>query len=246
LQILGTENEMIKVEQIRELTAELNVTPHKGKMRVALINHAHLMNAASANALLKTLEEPLGHVALILISERASFLPATIRSRCQNIIFYPPAKDLAKTWLEKNIDLPQQANLLLQLSENVPLQARELSCKLPERAKFLQDIFAFSCGDLALAKFIDNCQAYTWNFIFTNIISLVLDLIKLQYGVAEITNEDQKMKLQKFKIDKIQLFAYIDKLLELNKFISENINLNQQLLLENISLDWMEMVKGLC
>ncbi len=45
------------------------------------------MNAASANALLKTLEEPPSHTTFILIAEQISSIPATILSRCQKYIF---------------------------------------------------------------------------------------------------------------------------------------------------------------
>lgn len=78
----------IKVDQIRDLTASLNQTAQLNGYQVAVICPAESMNAAAANALLKTLEEPPGPVILILISHRLGGLPITIVSRCQKIAFF--------------------------------------------------------------------------------------------------------------------------------------------------------------
>lgn len=242
LWLLGSEEEMIKVDQIREFTQDLTHTPHQGKMMIGIINHAHLLNIAAANALLKTLEEPAAHVVIILLSDHPSFLPATIRSRCQNISFSPPVRAIAKSWLMENLAAPADADLLLNLAENAPLKALSLAPQLTEREKFLQDVFVFSGGKLEFNKFIVNNVNYSWEFIFSNLISLVLDLIKLQRGIEPIINQDKKDILSCFKTDQAKLFAYCNHLFELNKFINENINLNKQLLLENVWLDWLDVV----
>ena len=64
--------------------------------RIAIIDDADRMNEASANALLKTLEEPPPGSILILISPGSDALLPTIRSRCQPVLFSPlPDDDLA-------------------------------------------------------------------------------------------------------------------------------------------------------
>lgn len=241
LWLLGDAEEMIKVDQIREFTQNLTHTPHQGKMMVGIINHAHLLNLAAANALLKTLEEPAAQVIIILLSDRPSFLPATIRSRCQNIIFSPPVRAMAKLWLKDNIAAAVDVDLLLNLAENAPLKALNLAAQLTEREKFLQDILAFSSGELAFNDFITKSINYSWEFIFSNLISLLLDILKLQQGIEPIINQDKKDILLRFKMDRCRLFAYYDRLFELNKFINENINLNKQLLLENVFLEWSDV-----
>lgn len=66
---------------------EMSLRPMSGDRRIAIIDDADKMNAESANALLKTLEEPTANYLMILIaSELDSILP-TIRSRCQTIRF---------------------------------------------------------------------------------------------------------------------------------------------------------------
>ncbi len=56
---------------------------------VFLIEEAHLMTIGAANALLKILEEPPSYALFILITSTPDLLPATIRSRCQKILFQP-------------------------------------------------------------------------------------------------------------------------------------------------------------
>jgi DNA polymerase-3 subunit delta' len=89
----------IVVEQIRELSAWLALTP-QGRAQVVLIEPADAMNAAAANALLKTLEEPNPARYLLLVSAYPARLPPTIRSRCQRIDFPIPPVDAALTWLQ--------------------------------------------------------------------------------------------------------------------------------------------------
>lgn len=77
------ESRAIKVDQIRDLSASLAQKPQHSEYQVVIIALAEEMNLAAANALLKTLEEPAGHVKIILISEQLSRVLPTVRSRCQ-------------------------------------------------------------------------------------------------------------------------------------------------------------------
>jgi DNA polymerase-3 subunit delta' len=89
----------ILVEQIRRLSERLAMTPQFGGHQLALIDPADAMNVASANALLKTLEEPTPGTVIVLVSDEPSRLVATIRSRCQRIEFRLPARAQALAWL---------------------------------------------------------------------------------------------------------------------------------------------------
>jgi DNA polymerase-3 subunit delta' len=70
-----------------------------GGWQVAVIDPADAMNAASYNALLKTLEEPTASSMILLIADQPWRLPATIRSRCQRVDFAFPAREEAEQWL---------------------------------------------------------------------------------------------------------------------------------------------------
>ena len=71
------------------LCYDLSLKPMSGRRRVAIIDDAEALNDVSANALLKTLEEPPPHSVLILIASSADLLLPTIRSRCQVVSFQP-------------------------------------------------------------------------------------------------------------------------------------------------------------
>lgn len=84
-EIKPVDSAVIRIDQIRDLCARLSMRPQIASRQVALLWPAEQMNAASANALLKTLEEPAADTHLLLISDRAGRLSATIRSRCQRL-----------------------------------------------------------------------------------------------------------------------------------------------------------------
>lgn len=96
------ESEFIKVDQVRGLISRLDLTTSISMRKVAFIHPAECMNAAAANALLKSLEEPAGETVLILVSNHPGRLPVTIRSRCQAISVSLPGRQDACDWLERN------------------------------------------------------------------------------------------------------------------------------------------------
>lgn len=89
----------IIVEHIRALSARLAMASQFGGWQIAVIDPADAMNAASSNALLKTLEEPTASSLILLIADQPWRLPATVRSRCQRIDFIAPARMEAEAWL---------------------------------------------------------------------------------------------------------------------------------------------------
>jgi DNA polymerase III subunit delta' len=90
----------IRIEQVRELSAELSLTAHQGGYKVGILSPADTMNRFSANALLKTLEEPPQGTLLLLIATQPSRLPATLLSRCQRVRIRAPQPAEAVAWLE--------------------------------------------------------------------------------------------------------------------------------------------------
>ena len=93
---------VLRVEQMRQIEKEANFRPFEGKARVFLIDEADKLNDASANALLKVLEEPPRTSYLILITARPAMLLPTILSRCQMIRFSPLEPAEIETHLVKN------------------------------------------------------------------------------------------------------------------------------------------------
>jgi DNA polymerase III, subunit gamma and tau len=71
------------VEDIRQLTEQVQMPPALGRYKVYIIDEVHMLSAAAFNAFLKTLEEPPSYAIFILATtEKHKILP-TILSRCQ-------------------------------------------------------------------------------------------------------------------------------------------------------------------
>jgi DNA polymerase-3 subunit delta' len=122
------ESRQIRIEQVRELTADLTLTSHQGGYKVAIVSPADALNRAAANALLKTLEEPTGRTLLILVATQPSRLPATLLSRCQRIHVRAPARDEAVAWLE-SIRGPAEWGATLDALGDAPLYAAQVDPK---------------------------------------------------------------------------------------------------------------------
>jgi DNA polymerase III subunit delta' len=93
------ESRQIRIEQVRELSAELALTSHGGGYKLGIIAPADALNRFAANALLKTLEEPTARTLLILVATEPSRLPATVLSRCQRLRIRAPERAHSVAWL---------------------------------------------------------------------------------------------------------------------------------------------------
>ena len=107
----------ISIQQIRDMEKELRYRSFSGGRKIAIIDPATLLNPASQNALLKTLEEPPPDSLLILIAASAGALLPTLRSRCLQLSFGPLPRQLIAGFLlsEKRVK-PEEAELLAALS----------------------------------------------------------------------------------------------------------------------------------
>ena len=89
----------IRVEAMRDTVAFAQRTSARGRGKVVLVYPAERMNAITANALLKTLEEPAGDLRFVLATEAAWQLLPTIRSRCLAYTLPWPEAAEAENWL---------------------------------------------------------------------------------------------------------------------------------------------------
>jgi DNA polymerase-3 subunit delta' len=108
-----------------ELIEPAGRKPVMGRAKVFVIEQAELMNPQAQNALLKTLEEPHGRTAIILITDSPGWLLPTIRSRCQLLRFASLPEDVVRKQLEsQGIDraTAQQAATLTHGSLGVALK----------------------------------------------------------------------------------------------------------------------------
>ena len=100
--------EIIKIEQIRNVTNFLSQKSIESQKKVVLIIDAHLLNEAASNCLLKTLEEPSNGIFILLTSKLNSLLE-TIKSRCQLVRFRSFSSKQIELFLKNNLETSKLA-----------------------------------------------------------------------------------------------------------------------------------------
>jgi DNA polymerase III subunit delta' len=108
----------IKIDQIRELQHQLSLTATEARYKVALLRGFEGANVNSANAFLKTLEEPPPNVVLLLTATEADMLLPTVLSRCRIIALRPLAAPVIAKALQERWSVGQdEARLLSRLAD---------------------------------------------------------------------------------------------------------------------------------
>ena len=138
----------IKVEAARKIVSFTQFTRSRGTTKVVLVFPAERMNGITANALLKTLEEPPGAVKFILATEAAHQLLPTIRSRCLGHTMVWPAFEEAMVWLQS---ASLQAGQGDGKKAHKPLLEAELKTLLTAAGGRPADALAWLCSGQAAA-----------------------------------------------------------------------------------------------
>ena len=190
----------IKVDQVRALCAFLDRTTEFGGAKVVRLEAAERMNTNAANSLLKTLEEPTPGSVLLLISTHPTRLPATVRSRCQQLAFQRPDSATALPWLEAQLADAGDPALLLQLAQNAPLAALALAdpARLQRRRKLFQSFCQLVVGQSGA---LDDAALWQEGEVAENLGWLLdwhMDLIRLKMAPepAGLQNPDLLEGLQ--------------------------------------------------
>jgi DNA polymerase III subunit delta' len=116
----------IRVDAMRDAVEFAQRTSGRGRGKVVLVYPAERMNQVTANALLKTLEEPPGDVRFVLASEAAHLLLPTIRSRCLGHAMAWPSEADAIAWLQEEGVAAAAAPVLLRAAGGRPEDALRL------------------------------------------------------------------------------------------------------------------------
>jgi len=117
----------IRIDAMRDAVEFSQRTSARGRGKAVLVYPAERMNAVTANALLKTLEEPPGDVKFVLASEAAHQLLPTIRSRCIAHTMAWPAPAVSLEWLQSQGVSPAEAPELLRAAGGRPEDAAQFA-----------------------------------------------------------------------------------------------------------------------
>jgi DNA polymerase-3 subunit delta' len=118
------ETQEISIDQIRTLVlARAAYPPHEGRAKVIVIRRAEELSISAANALLKTLEEPIAKTHFILLTTAIGALLPTVQSRSQRVRFGPLPDPVLESILVQKGVAPDVAKSVVPLAEGSVEQA---------------------------------------------------------------------------------------------------------------------------
>jgi len=228
---------LLLVDQMRDIEREANFRPFEGRARVFLVDDADKFNDQSANALLKTLEEPPPTSHIILITSRPAMLLPTVRSRCQAIRFSPlTTAEIEQHLLKNKLATPAEAGLRARAGNGSlgRALAGDLESFMERRDAMLQVLTALAItGDqsrlLRLAEEMNEAKHKDeYEFGLELLETLIRDSLMLSVGInsAKVINEDVLPQLQKIseRIDSRSATSWISRIEELREQLVVNVN----------------------
>ena len=171
-------SKQIRIDQIRALQGFLAVGSHRGGLRIVLIRPAEAMNAATANALLKSLEEPGPRTLFMLVSSNSQRLLPTVRSRCQAVDVSIDGREPAIAWLGQQAVRDPAAELAY--SGIAPLDVVEQAGAAEARERLVVELARQPFVPLAAA---DRCAAMEPSAFIDGLQKWVFDLARVSCGV---------------------------------------------------------------
>lgn len=166
----------ISVDQIRRLVLERqSFPPHEGHARVFIMRRAHELSISAANALLKTLEEPLARTYFVLLTDRGNELLTTIRSRTQLVRFAPLPDSLVREILEKKGIAAEIARTAAEMAAGSVATALDLAD--PEASKERRAFIEATMGaarspDLGAAVALSDARARDKGVLYDRLAAL--------------------------------------------------------------------------
>lgn len=230
-------SKQIKIEQIRALSDFLNLGSHRNGYRVVLICPAESMNPASANALLKSLEEPSAGVIFLLVSHQPSHLLATVRSRCHALALSVPPRELSLRWLQEQDSKATPATLAF--AGDAPLEAAELLEEEAETRRRLFDLLSLQASSaMGLADFCQRLQPHAvvdWMLKWTYDLIALSSKSKARYNI----DHEKKLSILVQRMPLAQLLRFYTALSSL-RAISEH-PLNARLFFDDLFISYKEI-----
>ncbi|WP_373095583.1 DNA polymerase III subunit delta' [Zhongshania sp.] len=234
----------IGVDQVRSLQHFSAQHAHRnGGRKLVLIHPAEAMNANTANALLKTLEEPASGTLLILVSHSSSQLLPTIRSRCLQLSFGIPRPEMTESWLRDYVGDQSTAQRLLAETGGRPLAARQVFEEdgLASRERFDKGLIALVDGQRSPLQFAEEMLDADILQVLDWWVARLLSLSRHQLADQVLTAESW----QRFKaVPSVSVIQGLERALKLRASFSRGVALNKRLILESLFLEWTQLCQN--
>ncbi len=238
------ESTVIRIDQIRALILSSQTSPQISARKVFLLSPADTLNTNAANSLLKLLEEPPPGSHLLLVADRPSRLPATIRSRCTRVDLHFPNHPEAVSWLNSRRVPSEDVERLLALAGGAPLEALFLAEQgfLAQRDQLLTDLESLAARKADPIACANRWRQFGADRCLHWMQGGLADLIRLRLlPAAEIRhNPDLRLRLQALekRLDLKQLFHLSETVSRERQYLGRSVD--ETLLLENLLILWTE------
>ncbi|HHJ81318.1 MAG TPA: DNA polymerase III subunit delta' [Candidatus Tenderia electrophaga] len=233
----------IAVDQIRVLGQFMALKSQYAGHKLVVINPAEAMNINASNSLLKTLEEPSAETVLLLVTHQPARLPATIRSRCQEIRFGISETVENRAWLAQQLPAGADVDLLLSLAGGAPFRAIQLADEgLLELRQTLFDglgqLARLRLDPVSLANQLNKANP-AWALLC--LYSWLADMIRLRATNRtpdQLSNPDLHEPLLTLanQVSLAGLFKLQDRVRQAQQEFERN--LNPALIMESVLMEW--------
>jgi DNA polymerase-3 subunit gamma/tau len=139
------------IDEVRALREAVKFAPATMRMKIYIVDEAHMLTKEGANAFLKTLEEPPPHAVFILATTEPEKLPVTILSRCQRYAF---RRISIPVMIEKMKEVARGENIAID-DEALKAIAYRADGGLRDALTMLEQLAAFSAGQTATTGTLD-------------------------------------------------------------------------------------------
>jgi len=245
-------NQDLSIDNVREFLHSLSLSNVSGERKLAIIYGVHTINLFSANALLKTLEEPPKNTTIILIADSIVNLPATVMSRAQLLKFKSLSRDDMKAWLATYDFSESEKETIINLSFGKPGVALKMMAdhldNFKTNADFIIKLLSSNTFNYmqAIDKWFETLKkdhagykVYELGNLTKDYLDLfevfLRDLLWIKLGrpiVTELYRDDLQKIAKEFSADSL-----VNNLLSLNKMKQKlSYNVSPQLLWENLLL----------
>jgi DNA polymerase-3 subunit gamma/tau len=157
-----------QVDNMRELLESALYAPTSGRFKVYIIDEVHMLSKSAFNAMLKTLEEPPGHVKFILATTDPQKIPVTVLSRCLQFNL----KQLPPTLISAHLQHVLEQEQIVFDAGAVALIARAAHGSMRDALSLLDQAIAFSAGKVDEAVARSMLGAIDQGYLFDLLLAL--------------------------------------------------------------------------
>lgn len=171
-----------KVDEMRELLETAQYAPVSGRYKVYIIDEVHMLSKSAFNAMLKTLEEPPGHVEFILATTDPQKLPITVLSRCLQFNL----KNLPAPLLAEHLANILKAEVIEFEPSALPLLARAAEGSVRDSLSLLDQAIAYGAGEVKAEQVAAMLGTLDQSYLFA-----LLDCLANRDATAMVAEVDQ-------------------------------------------------------